>query len=555
MTKRIFLSNIITAFWIVLLSSSLLTWVAYSHSVQSGINELLEQNKIIARSFEHMGVQFLRDCTPSLRLTLISNTGEVLYDSHEDIQDMDNHLDRSEVQQAIRQGSGSSVRKSETLLSEQVYVATLLNDGNILRASKEQGNLLSFFVSIVHPLTLVLCIAVALSFFIASSLSRSIMKPLTNLDLDHPLENPSAYEEITPLLRKIQKQYSKIDRQLGEIAHKKEEFDIITRNMAEGLLLLDSEGHILSLNESASRLFQVEKETCLGKNILTLQRSVALQEILKKAFLGETTEGTLQLNQEEVYQINASPILQEGELSGLALLFMNTTEKNESEKIRREFSANVSHELKTPLHSISGCAELLSHNLVQEQDIPVFAQQIYSEAQRLIRLVEEIISLSRLEEGVDDLMVDQVDLYSVSKEVLLQLKDMAKVQNIQLNLQGDSAVLKGNYHLLSALVRNLCENAIKYNRPDGFVEVTVEDDTEHLRLRVKDSGIGVSEKDKPLIFQRFYRVDKSRSKENGGTGLGLSIVKHSVKLHKGKLSMESTLDVGSSITVEFPKEI
>ncbi len=554
MTKRIFLSNILTTFLVVVLSSSLLTWVTYQQHVKNEIQEMFQQTQIIGMGLKKVGISFLTDCKASVRLTWIDKQGAVLFDSLEDAETMDSHLYRSEVVEALHHGSGSSIRKSDTLLTEQIYVALALEDGSILRASKEQNNLLSFFLSILQPLIFVLLFGGILSFFIASSFTNSIMKPLSQLDLDNPMKNPRAYEEITPLLRKIQKQYQKINQQLLKMSQKQEEFDIITRNMGEGLLLLDPEGHILSLNDTASKLFQTNREESIGKNILTLHRSVELQEILEKAYGGTAIEGTIPLEHQQIYQVNASPILQEGSVSGLALLFVNSTEKTQSEKLRREFSANVSHELKTPLHSISGCAELLSHNFVAEKDIPVFASQIYNEAQRLIRMVEEIISLSRLDEGMENLMVDRVDLYSLGKEVCQTLADMAKEQEITLVLQGESATMRGNYHLLSATIRNLCENAIKYNRPHGQVELILENKENTINLRVNDSGIGLSEQDKPLIFQRFYRVDKSRSKEIGGTGLGLSIVKHAVTLHKGHLTMESALGIGTSISIEFPKE-
>lgn len=554
MTKRIFLSNILTTIIVVVLSSSLLTLVAYQQNLKSQIQEMFQQTQIISTGLEQVGIQFLSECKATVRLTWIDSQGKVLFDSSEDIATMNSHLHRSEVTDALRYGTGSSIRNSDTLLTEQIYVAQALEDGSILRASKEQNNLLSFFLSILQPLIFVLLFGGILSFFIASYFTNSIMKPLSQLDLDNPMQNPKAYEEITPLLQKIQKQYHKIHRQLATMAQQQEEFDIITRNMGEGLLLLDPEGHILSLNDTASKLFQADRENSIGKNILSLHRSLELQEILGKAYGGTAVEGSIPLEHQQIYQVSASPILQDGKVSGLALLFVNSTEKTQSEKLRREFSANVSHELKTPLHSISGCAELLSHNFVAEKDIPVFASQIYNEAQRLIRMVEEIISLSRLDEGMENLMVDQVDLYSLGKEVAQNLEDMAKELDITLSLRGESAKMRGNYHLLSATIRNLCENAIKYNRPQGQVEIVLENKENTVCLRVNDSGIGLSEGDKPLIFQRFYRVDKSRSKEIGGTGLGLSIVKHAVTLHKGNLTIESALNIGTSINIEFPKE-
>lgn len=553
MTKRIFLANFCSAIVIALLCSLLVSLVTYGQFLKKESKELQTQAQLAVHGVQKLGLDYFTDIKLNhYRLTWVNSEGIVLYDSHNKADEMENHLLREEIEQAILYGVGTSKRNSQTLMEEQVYYALRLEDGTVLRVSTNQNTLYAFFYALLQPFVLILLCSGGISCGFAYFLTKSIMKPLSTLDLEHPWKNTTAYEEIIPLLTKIQRQYQKNEEHIREMAQQKEEFDTITRKMAEGLVLLNPEWQILSLNDSASQFFETDKESCLGRNVVMLHRSKELQQLLEEAFQGQHSEGIITVNTQE-YQVNVSPVLHEERLSGVAILLVNATEKREIEQIRREFTANVSHELKTPLHSISGCAELLQHNLVQEADIPQFSQQIYHEAQRLIRLVEEIINLSRLDEGGVDLPQEEVDLASVAREVCLNLEDLAKENQLTLDFQGESALMYGNYPLLTAVVRNLCENAIKYNRQLGSVTVTVVAQEKSLHLQVKDTGIGVEEKEKQLIFQRFYRVDKSRSKEIGGTGLGLSIVKHGVAFHHGTLSIESEWGEGTTIEVEFPK--
>lgn len=554
MTKRIFFANFSSAISATLLCSVVLTLVTYQYFLEIESKRMEAQTQLAVQGVENMGMDFFQDLELDYyRLTWINQEGAVLFDTHKMEELMSNHLDRDEIRDALETGFGSSTRKSETLLMELVYYAQRLEDGSVLRVSVTRNSLFAFFLAIVQPLSFLFLLGAALSSILAYYLSKSIMNPLKNLDLDHPSKNTKVYDEIAPLLQQIQRQYQKIEGQIQEMAQKQDEFEIITRDMDQGLLLLNQDGQIISMNDSASFLFHTYKEESVGRNILTLHRSISMQQLLEKAFHGERVEGMIPMEQ-QIYQMNASPIIKGDQVSGVAILLLDATERNESEQMRREFTANVSHELKTPLHSISGCAELLSHNLVLNSDIPQFASQIYNEAQRLIRLVDEIISLSRLDEGAEELITEEVDLCSIAKEVGYQFTDMAKQAQISLTVAGESAKIKGSYTLLSGLLRNLCENAIKYNKSKGTVNISIENFSQFVRLQVKDTGIGISEKDKQLIFQRFYRVDKSRSKEIGGTGLGLSIVKHTVALHHGKLTMESELNIGTSIQIDFPKK-
>lgn len=553
MTKRIFFANFSSALIATLLCSIILTLVTYEHFVESESSKIISQTQLAVQGVEKSGVEYFSDLSLEYyRLTWIDPNGNVLFDSHSSITDMENHLDREEIQEALKDGFGSSKRKSETILLESFYFAQKLDNGSVLRVSGEQSSLFAFFLEILQPMLLLFILGAWLSGILAYYLSQNIIKPLKGLNLDKPLENTQVYEEIAPLLTQIQRQYQKIEKQIEELSQRQEEFDIITRAMDEGLILLNQNGQILSINDSASHLFHAEKELSKGKNLLTIHRSIEMQHLLDQAFQGVRAEGMITI-ENQIYQTNVSPIIQGDCVSGVAILLQNATKKNESEQIRREFTANVSHELKTPLHSISGCAELLSHNLVLNEDIPQFSAQIYNEAQRLIRLVDEIISLSRLDEGALELDKEEIDLGSIAKEVEYHLSDMAKSLNLTLSVKAESVKMMGSYTLLSGLLRNLCENAIKYNKSQGSVELIVTETAEIARLQVNDTGIGISDQDKQLIFQRFYRVDKSRSKDIGGTGLGLSIVKHTVAMHQGKLTIESALNVGTSIQIDFPK--
>lgn len=532
---------------------ALLVLVNYQYFNEKEVDKVRIQTEFAVEAVESMGISYLQKMiSDEYRLTWVSEDGFVLFDSHSDLIQMDNHKERTEIRQAMETGYGWDTRYSETIGLQQIYTAIRMEDGSVLRVANEESTLLAFVCSIFYHLLFAFLISILLSYFLAKYLSKQIIRPLYSLDLENPLENGTAYEEITPLLQQIQRQYQKIDRQVDELSRKHAEFETITRDMEEGLLLLGQSGEILSINDSASMLFDTEKQQCLGKNVLTVNRGKELQRILSKAFTGTRTEGMLSLGEKQ-YQVSASPMFGKNVVSGVAVLLVDVTQKSETEQMRREFTANVSHELKTPLHTISGCAELLRYNLVKAEDIPQFSEQIYSEAQRLIRMVEEIISLSKLDEGVELNLREEVDLLSIAREVVSHLKELAISQQVDVSVEGDSCSMLGSYTLLTGIVQNLCENAIKYNKPQGSVVLSVWNRPDAIVLKVKDTGIGVSEKDQSLIFQRFFRVDKSRSKEIGGTGLGLSIVKNATLRHNGHISMESRLGEGSCITVEFSK--
>ncbi len=550
MTKRIFHSVFLVAISVFLAAVALFLGILYDYF--SGVQQaqLKMQTGLVVQAVQNEGADYFEGLNPgSYRITWIDTDGTVRYDSHSDLDKMENHQQREEVKEALEQGVGQSSRYSRTLLERFFYCAQRLDDGTVLRLSVAQSSLLTLLLGMAQPLCVLFVVVLGLSALLASRLSKKIVKPLNELDLDHPLSN-RGYDELTPLLRRLNAQQSQIRSQRDQLRQRQQEFDAVTNGMAEGLVLLNSQRVILSINPAAQRLFQTDA-ACVGQPILSINRSPELQELLTKAGGGRYAERVLELGSEK-YQMDASPIVCEGTVSGMVLLLLDVTQKERAEQLRREFTANVSHELKTPLHTISGCAELLAGGMVQQGDAPRFAQQIYQEAQRMIRLVEDIIRLAHLDEGAADLKREQVDLYALAGEALEHLGPAAAAAQVELKLEGQPSVMEGVPQLLRGIVYNLCDNAVKYNRPGGRVLVKVEPQSQQICLTVEDTGIGIPEEHQQRIFERFYRVDKSHSKKNGGTGLGLSIVKHAARLQNAQIELQSQPGQGTVVRVVFP---
>jgi two-component system phosphate regulon sensor histidine kinase PhoR len=485
----------------------------------------------------------------NFRITWIDADGTVLFDSKSDTNEMENHLEREEIQQALKEGIGESSRYSATLMERSFYCAQRLKDGTVLRLSVAQNTILTLMLGMAQPICIIFVIAIVLSLVLASRSANKIVRPLNEFDLDEPLKN-DGYDELAPLLHRIDAQQRQIRRQREELNQKKREFETVTNGMAEGIVLLNSKRMIMSINPAAKRLFDTDA-SCIGKYILSVNRSLELQSLLLKAGDGQYAEMVMEFG-ESNYQLDASPVISDGQVSGTVLLMLDVTEKEKSEQMRREFTANVSHELKTPLHTISGCAELLSNGMVKQEDITEFSTQIYTEAQRMIRLVEDIIRLSHLDEGATDMKREDVDLYALAENTIQILSSEADKAKIQMNLEGEKAVIYGIPQLLQGIIYNLCDNAIKYNREGGSVTIAVNNEEHEVGLSVTDTGIGIPPEHRERIFERFYRVDKSHSKEIGGTGLGLSIVKHAAKLHDAAIEVHSVVNGGTTITVRFP---
>lgn len=550
MTKRIFKAICIVAISVFTASLAIVMGILYGYLSGSRTEQLKIETDMCAGGVEAGGMDYINSLdTSGWRLTWIAEDGTVLYDSETDSSQMENHNEREEVKEARKNGYGESVRYSTTLTERQMYCAKLLDDGTVLRLSDSQYTWWTILLSMMQPILFIVTVAVAISLLLAFRLSKNIVKPLNSLNLDSPLEN-SAYPELEPLLSRLAAQQHQLKLQASELERKRNEFLTATGNMMEGIVLLSDKGELLSINAAASRLLGVSPY-CVGKDILLLNNSYEMQELVHRALSGEHTETTLPVGGSD-YQINATPVMSDGKVAGAALVIFDVTEKEKAEQIRREFTANVSHELKTPLQSISGCAELLSNGMVKPEDVPEFSHRIYSESQRLISLVEDIIGLSRLDEGAEDMQRTNVNLHKLAETAIDSLSNAAKEAGVTLELCGDGAEVYGIPQLLGTIVYNLCDNAIKYNRRGGSVTVTTENGAGGVTLTVSDTGIGIPKDQQDRIFERFYRVDKSHSKDVGGTGLGLSIVKHAALLHNATVSVDSTPGAGTTFTVFFP---
>mgnify|MGYP004602618473 FL=1 len=552
MTKRIFRSVCIVAVVVLFASLALVMGVLYDYFSGSQENQLKTQTDLAAQGIEHEGSSYFDGLdSEDLRITWIDKDGKVLFDNKTDASSMENHLEREEVRQAVENGYGKSARYSETLTEKSLYSAKKLSDGSIVRLSVSQYSVLTLFLGMLRPVLIIALLAVVLALLLAYRLSKKIVTPLNRLNLDSPLSN-KVYEELSPLLKRMDAQQRQLKHQSEELKRKREEFETATENMSEGLIILNEKGVILSINRAAAKMLGLSEDS-VGKDFFSEKTSVNLKEPTQKALSGQNTEEVFALNDGNC-QLLANPVSTDGKVTGAALLVLDVTEKERAEQMRREFTANVSHELKTPLQTISGYAELLANGMVADKDKTAFSEKIYAEAQRMIRLIEDIIKLSNLDEGAVELTRETVDLYVTAENTVRSLLPAAKKANVTLSLNGENAEIYGIPQLLTAVVYNLCDNAIKYNKDGGTVFVSVKNNAENIVLSVRDTGIGIPKEQQERIFERFYRVDKSHSKEVGGTGLGLSIVKHAAKLHDAKITLESEVGKGTEITVIFPKK-
>lgn len=549
MTKRIFRSIFTVAAVILLASFVLITGVLYEYFSNKQVDQLNMQTHLAAQGLEAAGEDYLSDMDISgCRLTWIAADGTVLYDSQAEQSGMENHADREEVRQALKTGHGESMRYSTTLMERQLYSADRLSDGTVVRISDTQYTPLTLILGMIQPVIIIALIALLMSLLLASRMAKRIVKPLNEMSLDNA-EKIETYPELAPLTDKLKSQQNQLREQEKELRRRRDEFDAATGSMTEGLVLLNEQGSVLSINKAATKALDIGRY-CIGKDIRALSEEPRLRETVEKALGGEHGEAHITLGGVS-YRLYASPVTSGDRVAGAALLMLDTTEKEKAEQLRREFSANVSHELKSPLHTISGCAELLANGIVKPEDVPHFLSQIQSESKRMIALIEDIIKLSHLDEGAEDMQREDVDLLSVARREAGNLSQAAEDAGVTLTVSGESAVINGIPQLLAAIVHNLCENAIKYNHPGGFARVNVRREGKKTLLTVEDDGIGIPPEEQQRIFERFYRVDKSHSKEVGGTGLGLSIVKHAAALHNARISVVSAPDRGTTITLAF----
>lgn len=548
MTKKIFWSIMIAAGTVLAASLIVIMGCLYSYFSDVQGKQLEDELSLAVAAVERNGKEYLEKVQPGqYRLTWVAGNGEVLYDTLSHGENMENHGDRLEIREALLNRAGKSSRYSTTLLERTLYYAQRLEDGSVLRISVSGATVWVLVLGMIQPILIVWFIALILSGVLAGRISQHIMEPLNRLDLEKPLENDT-YEEIAPLLNRINKQHKQIAMQLSELQKKSDEFAQITQGMMEGLVLLNEKNIIISINPAALKLFHAD-DSCKGKDFLTIERSHAVSRAIHDAFLKGHNEIRLERVGKE-YQIHINRIESNGSLIGAVILAFDITEAACAERIRREFTANVSHELKTPLQSIMGSAELIENGLVKPEDMPRFVGHIRTEAERLVTLIEDIIRLSRLDEG-SEMPFENVDLYEVAAEAAAELEDTAAAANVKVTVAGEKVNVKGVRQLLAETLYNLCDNAIKYNKDGGTVEVIVSRQEDHGVVTVKDSGIGISPEYQARVFERFYRVDKSRSKESGGTGLGLSIVKHAVQYMNGKIDLRSTPGEGTEIQISI----
>lgn len=551
MTKKIFKSIMFVCALVLAVGLAAVMGILYSNFDGQMRKELSKEAAYLAYGVEQQGLDYLKNIKDkSARITYIDQDGTVLFDNEADISEMKNHSDRTEFQKAEKYGAGESSRYSDTLSEKTIYYALRLKDGTVLRVSSTQDSVLALVENLIFPLCGLLCLMLILSGIMASAISKRIVKPINELDLEHPEEN-QIYEELSPLLSKIHRQNREIQNQLELAKQQQQEFSLITENMQEGLIVIDKYTMILSANSSAWNLFRMDKVR-QGESVYCLDRAEDFRHAIEHVLEGEHEELVLKLNGSDI-QLIANPVVRGQKTEGAVILLVDVTEKLERENLRREFSANVSHELKTPLTSISGFAEIIQGGFVKDEDIPKFAGRIYKESQRLLQLVEDVIQISQLDEEKTPYIWEPVDVYQVCKNAFDSLKEKAYKMNVHLYICGESMKMEAIRTLLEEAVYNVCDNAIKYNRNDGSVSIFLEQTAQEVQIVVKDTGIGIPREDQDRVFERFYRVDKSHSKEIGGTGLGLSIVKHAVSTLDGSVGLRSEVGSGTEICMKFPK--
>lgn len=547
MTAKIFKSTFLTSVLVLIISLVLTMGILFSFFEGQIKKELQSEADYIEYAVtQHEEGFFKNFSSGEKRITLIGADGTVLEDTSANPAEMDNHADREEVKDALLKGSGTSVRYSKTLTDKTVYYACRMENGNVLRISTTQYTVMTVVLGLLQPLIYVLVLALILSFALSSRVSKSVIKPINEIDLDHP-ENSDAYEELTPLLHRILNQQKTIKKQLNEAKKHRDEFKLITENMSEGFLITDRDGRLLSCNSAALKLLDADEN---DGTVLSLNRTGDFRKTVHAALSGERAENTM-THGENTYNLIANPVFEGDKTIGAVIVIIDVTESRRRELIRREFTANVSHELKTPLTSISGFAELLSAGGVPEDTVTDFAKTIYTEAQRLISLVSDIIKISELDEKSVCYEKENVNITELSRDVARRLKMSADKKNVKIGISGEDISVYGVRKILDEMIFNLCDNAVKYNKEGGTVEIRVKKEDGKTVLSVRDTGIGIAPSQQSRVFERFYRVDKSRSKAEGGTGLGLSIVKHGAMYHGAEIKLTSTTGEGTEVTVIF----
>lgn len=548
MNKKIFRGTLLTAVLVLAAGVALIFGVLHGFFENQIKAELAKEAEYVSYALKNEGTAFLENFNAEdERITLIAADGTVLADTAAEAADMENHSDREEIRQAFEKGAGESVRYSDTLTEKTVYYAMLLDDGNVLRVSTTQYTVPAVLLGLSQPVAVIIIFAFLLSLFLSARTAKSIVKPINALDLDST-ENNDAYEELAPLLKKIAVQKRTIGSQLKEAGRRQEEFRLITENMRGGFLVIDSGANLLTYNSAALKLLEIAEP--VGGSVLTLNRTKSFREAVERVLESGHSESEITLNG-RMYSLIANAVLNEEKIIGAVIVILDVTESAKREQLRREFTSNVSHELKTPLTSISGFAEILKSGGASEETVADFSSSIYDEAQRLIALVSDIIKISQMDEGYVQFEKEKVDLFALAEEIAERLKSSADRKNVRISVLGEAAEIFGVRKILDEMIYNLLDNAVKYNKENGLADIIVMSAGNTVTLTVRDTGIGIPKSCRDRVFERFYRVDKSRSKAVGGTGLGLSIVKHGAAYHGAEIVLESDEGKGTSVSVKF----
>ena len=554
MNKKIFRSSLLTVCLVLAATIALIMGLLFHFFEKQIQKELANEAGFLAHALENEGAGYFDSfdnknnrLAGNNRITWIDENGTVLFDSRADVSELDNHADRDEIKTAMKEGKGMSTRYSKTLTEKTVNYAIRLSDGSILRVSTEQYTVVTILMGMLQPILFIMFVALILTLVLSAKVSKAIIEPINKLDLEIP-ENNDTYEELTPLLRKISDQKETIGEQLADARKKQKEFNLITENMSEGFLVIDADANLLTYNSAALNLLEITPPA--DRSVLLFCRAKEFRGVISDVLSGIKAENTM-VRGERSYSLIANPVYEKESVIGAVVVILDITEREKRDTLRREFTANVSHELKTPLTSISGFAELMKAGDVLENDVTDFSKSIYDEAQRLIALVNDIIKISELDGQSIPYEKETVDLYELSNEVIGRLEKEADKKNITFHLIGGRAEIIGVHKILEEMLYNLCDNAIKYNKENGTVDVLVNQTGDGVNVIVRDTGIGIPISHQDRVFERFYRVDKSHSKKVGGTGLGLAIVKHGALYHHAKLSLESTVDVGTVVTIAF----
>ncbi len=557
MNKKIFRSSLLTVCLVLAATIALIMGLLFHFFEKQIQKELANEAGFLSHALENEGAGYFDSfdnknnrLAGNNRITWIDENGTVLFDSRADVSELDNHADRDEIKTAMKEGKGMSTRYSKTLTEKTVNYAIRLSDGSILRVSTEQYTVVTILMGMLQPILFIMFVALILTLVLSARVSKAIIEPINKLDLEIP-ENNDTYEELTPLLRKIADQKETIGEQLADARKKQKEFNLITENMSEGFLVIDADANLLTYNSAALNLLEITPPA--DRSVLLFCRAKEFRGVISDVLSGIKAENTM-VREERSYSLIANPVYEKESVIGAVVVILDITEREKRDMLRREFTANVSHELKTPLTSISGFAELMKAGDVLENDVTDFSKSIYDEAQRLITLVNDIIKISELDGQSIPYEKETVDLYELSKEVIGRLEKEADKKNITFHLIGGRAEIIGVHKILEEMLYNLCDNAIKYNKENGTVDVLVNQTGDGVNVIVRDTGIGIPISHQDRVFERFYRVDKSHSKKVGGTGLGLAIVKHGALYHHAKLSLKSTVDVGTVVTIAFSKK-